>query len=39
MKILYISDWHIGQKFMGKSREEEHKVFLSWIVEIIKTKK
>lgn len=36
MKILHTSDWHIGQKFMGKSREEEHKVFLSWIVETIK---
>ncbi len=36
MKILHTSDWHIGQKFMGKSREEEHKAFLSWIVETIK---
>ena len=36
MKILHTSDWHIGQKFMGKSREEEHKAFLSWITEIIK---
>jgi len=37
MKILHTSDWHIGQKFMGKSREEEHKVFLSWLFETIKT--
>ncbi|WP_121626787.1 exonuclease SbcCD subunit D C-terminal domain-containing protein [Poseidonibacter antarcticus] len=36
MKILHTSDWHIGQKFMGKSREEEHKAFLSWLYEIIK---
>tara|TARA_B100001063_G_scaffold245448_1_gene281203 strand:- start:4517 stop:5122 length:606 start_codon:yes stop_codon:yes gene_type:complete len=36
MKVLHASDWHIGQKFMGKSREEEHKAFLSWVVEIIK---
>ncbi|WP_108064343.1 exonuclease SbcCD subunit D C-terminal domain-containing protein [Poseidonibacter lekithochrous] len=36
MKVLHTSDWHIGQKFMGKSREEEHKAFLSWVVEIIK---
>jgi exonuclease SbcD len=36
MRILHTSDWHIGQKFMGKSREEEHKSFLSWIFETIK---
>lgn len=36
MKILHTSDWHIGQKFMGKSREEEHRAFLSWLYEIIK---
>ena len=36
MKILHTSDWHIGQKFMGKSREEEHKAFLSWLYKIIK---
>ena len=36
MKILHTSDWHIGQKFMGKSREEEHTSFLSWIYETIK---
>jgi len=37
MRILHTSDWHIGQKFMGKSREEEHLSFLSWIYETIKT--
>ena len=36
MKILHTSDWHLGQKFMGRSREEEHKAFLSWLYEIIK---
>jgi len=35
MKLLHTSDWHLGQKFMGKSREEEHEVFLSWLVESI----
>lgn len=35
MKILHTSDWHLGQKFMGKSREEEHKAFLDWLVESI----
>ena len=36
MKLLHTSDWHVGQKFMGKSREDEHKAFLSWLCEIIK---
>jgi len=35
MKILHTSDWHIGQKFMGKSREEEHRAFLFWLYETI----
>ena len=35
MKILHTSDWHLGQKFMGKSREEEHHAFLDWLVESI----
>ena len=38
MKILHTSDWHLGQNFMGKSRVEEHEVFLSWLLEIIKEK-
>jgi exonuclease SbcD len=24
MRILHTSDWHLGQKFMGKNREDEH---------------
>lgn len=35
MKILHTSDWHLGQKFMGKSREEEHHAFLTWLVQSI----
>ncbi|MGA1941327.1 exonuclease SbcCD subunit D C-terminal domain-containing protein [Arcobacter sp. YIC-310] len=38
MKILHTSDWHLGQNFMGKSRQEEHEAFLSWLFEIIKEK-
>ena len=35
MKILHTSDWHLGQSFMGKSREEEHRAFLAWLLELI----
>jgi exonuclease SbcD len=31
MKLLHTSDWHLGQNFMGKSREEEHRAFFSWL--------
>ena len=35
MKILHTSDWHLGQNFMGKSREGEHKAFLDWLFKTI----
>ena len=35
MKLLHTSDWHLGQKFMGKSREAEHLAFLTWLLETI----
>lgn len=35
MKLLHTSDWHLGQNFMGKSRLEEHKAFLSWLLNTI----
>ncbi len=39
MKILHTSDWHLGQNFIGKSRQEEHLAFLNWLIEIIKERK
>lgn len=35
MRILHTSDWHLGQSFMGKSREEEHSAFLAWLLTTI----
>ncbi len=37
MRVLHTSDWHLGQNFMGKSREDEHLAFLSWLYETIET--
>jgi len=31
MKIIHTSDWHLGQYFLGKSRQNEHKRFLQWL--------
>ncbi len=37
MRILHTSDWHLGQLFYGKSREQEQSQFLNWLVEQVKT--
>lgn len=33
MRLLHTSDLHLGQNFMGQSRETEHAAFLAWLVE------
>ena len=38
MNILHTSDWHLGQRFKGYSREFEHKSFLDWLLNQIKEK-
>ncbi len=32
MKILHTSDWHLGQHFITKSRANEHRAFMQWLV-------
>lgn len=32
MKIIHTSDWHLGQHFMGKTRQAEHRAFLVWLI-------
>ncbi len=39
MRILHTSDWHLGQKFIYFDREEEHRLALEWILELIDSKK
>lgn len=34
-RFIHTSDWHLGQSFMGKSREREHRALLDWLVQII----
>ena len=31
--IIHTSDWHLGQHFMGRSRQAEHQKFLAWLIE------
>ena len=33
MRIIHTSDWHLGQHFMGKSRQAEHQAFLAWLLQ------
>ncbi|WP_417594310.1 exonuclease subunit SbcD [Oceanospirillum sp.] len=38
MRILHTSDWHLGQLFYGKSREQEQSAFLDWLLDQVKQK-
>ncbi|MDD0837581.1 exonuclease subunit SbcD [Curvibacter sp. HBC61] len=33
MRILHTSDWHLGQHFMGKSRQAEHQALIDWLLQ------
>jgi len=37
MRILHTSDWHLGQHFMGKSRQAEHQALITWLLEQVET--
>lgn len=32
MRILHTSDWHLGQHFMGKSHQAEHRALREWLL-------
>ncbi|SAK43391.1 Nuclease SbcCD subunit D [Caballeronia arationis] len=32
MRILHTSDWHLGQYFLGHSRQTEHQKLIDWLV-------
>ena len=36
MRILHTSDWHLGQNFMGKTRQAEHQAFCAWLIEQVR---
>lgn len=35
MRILHTSDWHLGQHFMGKTRQAEHRAWCDWLVHTV----
>lgn len=36
MRILHTSDWHLGQHFMGKTRQAEHQAFIDWLAQQVR---
>lgn len=36
MKIIHTSDWHLGARLHGQERGEEHAVFLSWLLGVVR---
>lgn len=36
MKVLHTSDWHLGVKLDNQYRDEEHKIALNWLSNLIK---
>ncbi|MFQ6041854.1 MAG: exonuclease SbcCD subunit D [Candidatus Poribacteria bacterium] len=36
MRILHTSDWHIGHRLYERSRIDEHRQFLDWLLDVIK---
>lgn len=39
IRTLHTSDWHLGKRLYRKDREEEHALFLSWLLETLKKEK
>jgi DNA repair protein SbcD/Mre11 len=35
MTVLHTSDWHLGQKFLFRDREDEHQAALDWLHQLI----
>ncbi len=38
-RILHTADWHLGKTLNDQSREEEHRLFLDWLLESIEEHK
>ncbi|NLI78599.1 MAG: exonuclease subunit SbcD [Candidatus Riflebacteria bacterium] len=38
MKVLHTSDWHLGHQLHQQKRDEEHRAFLEWLLQVIHEK-
>ncbi|MEM9017332.1 MAG: exonuclease SbcCD subunit D C-terminal domain-containing protein [Verrucomicrobiota bacterium] len=39
MKILHTADWHLGKLLNDQSRDEEHLLFLDWLLDVVRSEK
>ncbi|WP_319415431.1 exonuclease SbcCD subunit D C-terminal domain-containing protein [Marispirochaeta aestuarii] len=37
MKLLHTSDWHLGHRLLERSRLEEQRLFLDWLVDLVRS--
>ena len=35
LRVLHTSDWHLGHRLHGLSRELEHRAFLDWLLDLL----
>ena len=35
MKFIHTADWHLGNKFHGHERTDEHRHFLDWLLGML----
>ena len=38
MNIIHTADWHLGNTFHNYSRIEEHRHFLEWLLDTLRTR-
>ncbi len=36
-RLLHTADWHLGKMLNDQSRDEEHGLFLDWLLEVVST--
>lgn len=37
MRILHTADWHLGHVLLDQDREEEHRAFLTWLLDLLES--
>ncbi|XKE44446.1 exonuclease SbcCD subunit D C-terminal domain-containing protein [Halomonas organivorans] len=35
LRLIHTADWHLGQSFHGQERHEEHRAFLTWLLDTL----
>ncbi|WP_462381672.1 exonuclease subunit SbcD [Pseudomonas sp. Marseille-QA0892] len=35
-RLLHTSDWHLGQHFLGRTRQAEHEAFCQWLITCVR---